>query len=217
MAFKFLQTKQGKGRAWRVARAACVLLAVWSLIAWGAARALVVRAELPHADALAVLAGSGAYVERTHRAAELYAEGRAPKILLTNDNLRGPWSTREQRNPLFVELAVDELRRAGVPAEKIEILSQPVASTHDEALLLREYAVANNLRSVLVVTSPYHTRRALWTMRRVFRDSETEVGIDAPPTGAQSPAPALWWLRPNGWFFVGFEYPKFAYYWLQYR
>src|SRR5437870_10161812 len=84
-------------------------LMAWPLMAWGAAELLVVNAELPRVDAIVVLSGAKVYVERAERAAELFHEGRAPIILLTNDGLRGPWSPRRQDNPRFVEQAADEL------------------------------------------------------------------------------------------------------------
>lgn len=204
-------------RAARAALRAAACLAALSLFAWGAARALIVRAELDRADAVAVLAGADAYVERTQRAAQLWREGRAPRVLLTNDNLRGGWSEAQQRNPMFVERAAEELRREGVPAGGIEVLPEAVSSTYEEALLLREFAVTHGLRSMLVVTSAYHSRRALWTLRRVFRGSGVEIGLDAPPPGRQSPRPATWWLSADGWRVVALEYPKLVYYWLKYR
>jgi uncharacterized SAM-binding protein YcdF (DUF218 family) len=67
------------------------------------------------------------------------------------------------------------------------------------------------------VTSAYHSRRALWTMRRVFQNSGVEIGIQTPPTGWQSPEPATWWWYSSGWHSVAEEYPKIVYYWLWYR
>jgi uncharacterized SAM-binding protein YcdF (DUF218 family) len=198
-----------------LAALACALL-VWQSLAWSAARALIVRADLQRVDALAVLAGSSVYVERTRLAAQLYREGRAPVVLLTNDNERGGWSSAEQRNPYFVERAVNELTSAGVPRERIVVLPQPVASTYDEARELREYATANHLRALLVVTSAYHTRRAMWTLRRVFAGGAIEIGVVPVAPGAQTPAPALWWLHARGWQFVAGEYVKLVYYHFHY-
>lgn len=202
---------------WRVARLALLALALWSLLAWVAARALIVSVELERADTLVVLSGSGAYVERAGLAAQLFKDGRAPKVTLTNDTMIGPWSQEQQRNPTFTERAVEELRRAGVPPERIEVLPQPVASTYDEAVLLRQWAVARGLRSVLVVTSSYHARRALWTLRRVFEGSNVEVGLVPVAPGQQVPAPAIWWLKPFGWRMVALEYLKIVYYFFRYR
>ena len=196
---------------------AAVALVAWPLLAWAAAHALVVRADLKHADALVVLSGSGVYVERAARAAQLWKEGRAGRIILTNDSQRGGWSEAKQRNPSFVERATEELERAGVAADSIEVLPEAVTSTHDEALLLRRYATAQGLRSILVVTSAYHSRRALWTLRRVFQDSGVEVGLEAVAPGQQSPPPATWWCYALGWRTVALEYLKLGYYWLSYR
>jgi uncharacterized SAM-binding protein YcdF (DUF218 family) len=210
-------SKNGNHGVRRFLRFIVLAFVAWSILAWVMARALMVRAELAHADAVAVLAGADAYRERTREAAQLFAEGRAPKILLTNDNGIGGWSTEKQRNPYFVERAFDELRSAGVPAESIEVLPEAVSSTHDEAVRLREYAAAHNLRSLMVVTSVYHSRRALWTMRRVFRDDAVLIGLDTAATGEQVPGPATWWLHAGGWRVVALEYPKIVYYWLRYN
>lgn len=197
-------------------RLVAVLLLAWFPLAWVAARALVVEASLPRADALVVLSGSSNYVERARWAARLYKEGRAPLILLTDDGERGGWSNLEQRNPFFVERAAAELIQEGVPAYKIEVLPGVVSSTYEEAVGLRSVAASRNLSSILVVTSAYHSRRALWTLRRVFEGSNVEVGVDAPPAGNESPAALTWWARPRGWQMVAFEYPKMIYYRLRY-
>lgn len=194
---------------------AVLALAVWAVIAWVAARALIVHAELLHAEAIVVLSGSSTYRERADEAARLFHEGRAPKIILTNDGLQSEWSSAEQRNPFYFERAAQELRKAGVPADKIETLPQVVTSTYDEATLLREYAKTRGIHSLLIVTSAYHSRRALWTLRRVMKDDGIEIGLSAPPTGEQTPRPATWWWHLNGWRVVAGEYVKLIYYYLR--
>jgi uncharacterized SAM-binding protein YcdF (DUF218 family) len=193
-----------------------VVLSLWSALAWAAARALITRAELERADAIAVFSGSAAYRERARLAAELFERGRAPYIILTNDNQPSGWSRTEQRNPLFVERAREELVRDGVPPEKIIILPKPVTSTYEEAALIKDYAKANRLDAILFVTSVYHTRRALWTARHVFAGSGISLGLEAPPPGLESPEPLTWWLHTNGWLMVAGEYPKLIYYRLWY-
>lgn len=202
---------RGGGGSRRLGVLAALAGACW-LLSWLAAEALVVREELPHADAIVVLAGSSTYVERVRHAARLFQEGRAPAVVLTNDGLLSGWSAAEERNPLFCERAAAELRRLGVPAGRITIIPRVVTSTYEEASAAREYAAAHGLKSVLVVTTPYQSRRALWTLRRAFRDSGVTVGVDAPPPGEQSPHPAVWWLRGIGWKLVPGEYLKLIYY-----
>lgn len=204
-------------RARVILRAIALLLIVWPVIAWGAARLLIVNKELESADALVVLSGSAVYVERTHLAAQMFKEGRTAKIILTNDNQYGGWSNAQQRNPFFVERAREELEGSDIPSESIETLPQTVSSTYEEARLLREHASAHGLRSLLVVTSAYHSRRAWWTFCHVFKGSGIEVGMVIVPPGQQTPMPASWWLRPRGWSMVAGEYLKLIYYWIAYR
>jgi len=200
----------------RILFAALALALLWPLAAWTAAQALIVSPETSRADALAVLAGSSTYLERTHHAAQLFHAGRAPRIVLTNDNIRSGWSAAEERNPLFVERAVEELKRAGVPADKIEIVPGNVTSTYDEAVRLRDYAGARSWRSMVVVTSAYQSRRARWTLRRVFNGGGVAIGVDAAPPGQQSPRATTWWLHRFGWDLVPGEYAKLVYYRLKY-
>lgn len=195
-----------------------LLIFVWIFAAPYLASNLIVEKPLERADAIFVLGGGSTYLERTRKAAELYKNGRAPKIFLTDDGGQGGWNQALQRNPFFVERARWELAAEGVPDEAIEILPTVVESTHDEAVLLEKTLKEQNLKSVLLVTSAYHTRRTLWTFEKVLRENDDflKIGIESPPAGQQTPTPSCWWLSRMGWRFVGGEYLKIVYYWLYY-
>lgn len=209
--------RKRRGLRWkRVLKWSLLLIVVWAVVAWLAARALVVSAPLSSADAIVVLSGSSAYLERTHKAAELYLEGRAPMVLLTDDHQRGGWSSAQQRNPFFVERATEELIERGVPADRIRIAPGVASSTHIEAQLIKDYALSEPLSSVLVVTSAYHSRRALHTLRKSFAGTDLVVGLDPVPLGPTTASPVFWWLQREGWRSVGGEYVKLIYYWLKY-
>lgn len=211
------EVTRGARRRRRLMKAALALLVAWPVVAWCAASVLVVRRPLERADALVVLSGSSVYEERARWAARLFREGRAARVVLTRDGHAGGWSQERGRTMLFYERSVEALEREGVPRDRVEVLPEFIASTYDEAVALREYAARSGARRLLVVTSPYHTRRALWTFGRVLAGTGVEVGIDAPPAGVQSPAPLAWWLSARGWNSVATEYPKSVYYWLSYR
>ena len=197
---------------WRRVFVAFLLLVGLWLVSWLGARWLIVRAPLERADAIVVLSGSATLRERVQHAARLYAEKRAAKILLTTDNQQGGWSRAEQRNLYFHEIAMRQLSRLGVPTENVEVVTPTVSSTWDEATVLRDYAKSHNLRSLLIVTSSYHSRRALFTFHHFFADANTQVGIDPVETGIQTPRPATWWLHIRGWQMVLVEYLKLIYY-----
>jgi uncharacterized SAM-binding protein YcdF (DUF218 family) len=191
-----------------------LVVAVWVILAWVAGRALIVKAEIGSADALVVLSGSSSYLERTQKAAELFRQGRAPVVLLTNDHTRGGWSQPLQTNPYFVDRATEELIKQGVPAERIRIVPGVAESTRSEALIVKDYAAAHGFRSVLIITSAFHSRRALRTFRTSFAGTGIIVGLD-PSSGLRTSA-ALWWLSPSGWRDVAGEYIKLVYYWSKY-
>ena len=199
----------------RVWRFAIFFAVVWPVLAWLAAEALIVNPEPTHADALVVLAGSSTYVERTHQAAQLFKDGRAPRIILTNDNQKSGWSAEMQTNPFYVQRAASELKSHGVPEERIEIVPETVSSTRDEAARVHEYAVSSGLHSILVVTSAYQVRRARWTFNQIFAGSGVSLSFSSVPPGDQTPRPLTWWLHRRGWRMVAGEYVKLAYYFIR--
>lgn len=189
------------------------ILLAWIFLAPFLAKALVVEKPLDHADVILVLAGSSAYAERTHKAAIIYKQGVAQKIVLTDDGGQAGWSQKEQRNPSYVELAKRELVARGVPGDAIKILEPKVEGTLDEAKVVYKFALDNNWKSLLIVTSPYHSRRARHTFESVFATNglEANVGI---VVAEQTPQAFFWWLAWNGWRDVAGEYVKsFFYLW----
>ncbi len=193
----------------RLRNAILLLLGLW-LVSWVAARWLIVTAQPDSGDVILLLSGSSSIYERTQYAAKLYSERRAPKIVLTNDNQMGGWSPTEERNPYFHEITSRELQRLGVPATDIEVIPTPVSSTSEEAAVMRQYCEGKNIRSVVIVTSAYHSRRALTIFRSAFASGGVTVGVLPVPTGWQSPHPSIWWLSPRGWEVVAGEYVKFV-------
>jgi uncharacterized SAM-binding protein YcdF (DUF218 family) len=195
-----------------------IFLGAWIPTASLLANYLVVEKPLSKADAILILGGASTYIERTQEAAVIFEKGTAPKIFLTNDGLQGSWNEKEQRNPYFVELARWELIGQGVPEDAIEILPTVVAGTNDEANLFVKVSTERKLKSLLLVTSAYHTRRALRTFEREFakEDLRVEIGMEYAQPGTQTPKPSSWWLSPIGWKTVSSEYVKTFYYWVFY-
>lgn len=189
---------------------------VWVVCAPLLATRLIVEKPLEKADAILVLGGSATYIERTHKAAELYKKGIAPRIFLTDDGERAGWSKKEQRNPPYFELAKRALAAQGVPEDAIKVLPGEVTGTDWEARVLSQEIETSGLKSVLLVTSAYHSRRALWTFEKFLAGKDVSIGLEHAPTGEQTPAPRFWWLSPRGWQMVAGEYVKLAVYWAYY-
>ena len=177
---------------------AALLIVCAPFCAWAAARLLIVTAEVQSPDAIIVLSGSSTYLERASWAAKLYREGRAPLVVLTNDGVFSGWDNREDRNPLFYELIMRLMQQEAVPSTNIQVAHEQAGATYDESLLVREFATEHRLNRLLIVTSGYHSRRALWSIRRACEGSGIEVGIDSAPPGWQTPSPWVWWSRRRG-------------------
>ena len=167
----------------RVVLSTAAFLVIWCLSAPFLAYFLIVRKPISHADAIIVLSGSAVYKERTKKAAELYRQGVAPLIFISNDGGHAGWLDDEETNLPFVELEQRELIANGVMPDAIIILPGKVSGTDDEAKAMRTEIDARPLNSVLIVTSSYHTRRAIWTFDKIFAGTNVELGIDAPPPG----------------------------------
>jgi len=82
-------TNISRARTWRLLTILVVAVGFWTLVAWFAARHLVVSAPLQRADAIIVLSGSACLLERTKVAGDLYSSKVASRVVLTNDNLQG--------------------------------------------------------------------------------------------------------------------------------
>lgn len=193
-----------------------VLFSAWLLLSPSLATYLIVAKPLEKADVIVVLSGSAAYKERTRKAAELFQKGVAPRVIITDDGERGGWSQSERRNMPFVELEQRELIAGGVPPDAITILPGKVSGTDEEARAFVVEINARPINSLLLVTSAYHTRRALRTFTKILAGRGVEIGIEYAPISDQTPPPEAWWLGMRGWRTVGGEYIKSAVYMVWY-
>lgn len=124
-------------------------------------------------DAIVLLAGNSR--ERGPVAAALFHDGYADRIILTNDGVCSSWSTKYNRNLFQVEWTEEDLVNAGVPRERIVRLPFYGSSTMHDALAVRGHVVQHDLKKLVLVTSDYHVRRALWSFREVFADHPVEM------------------------------------------
>lgn len=134
---------------------------------------LTTHDTLAKSDAIVLLAGN--HKERAPAAAMLYRDGYAPLVILTNDGMFSSWSTKYNRNLYQVEWTAEELVKLGVPREKILMLPFYGNATLFDALAVKRYLFKSGLKKIIVVTSDYHTRRALWTFKHVLKEYPSDV------------------------------------------
>lgn len=160
---------------------------------------LVLDDPLPAAaDAVLVMAGDPGY-ERTTTAARLVTEGRARLLVLTGGE-RGPGDSAASLKAWALHL--------GVPPDRIR-MEEKSSGTRSSMLAVKPVLERERVRVLVLVTSPYHQRRAYAAAAKAFG---AEIRILNHPA-----RPSFW--SPSGWWRTGFsrgvvltEYAKLAYY-----
>jgi len=120
----------------------------------------VIEDSLKKSDAVIELSIDNFYADRATRTAEIYRQGLAPVVVASGVRLR-PYAG-------VAELMEHDLVERGVPKEKILRYQQDAENTREEAEALAKLAAQKNWKSVIIVTSNYHTRRTRYIFRRVF-------------------------------------------------
>ncbi len=177
-------------RAYRTARrhaaqlvlgvAATYLLVFQTSFVWWCAAPLKLSLPPAQADAIVVFAGGvgesgqagGGYQERVKQAIDLYKAGYARYLVLSSGFV---YSFREAE--VMRALAVDN----GVPASVI-VLEQRAASTYQNVAFVNDILRDHRWRSILLVSSPYHMRRAMMVWRKVDPDV---IVTPSPPEHSQ--------------------------------
>ncbi|HXZ12666.1 MAG TPA: YdcF family protein [Candidatus Sulfotelmatobacter sp.] len=156
--------------AGRIHQRLIILLAGFLLLVWLGSLAfrhlgrwLVREDPLAHADVILVL--SGGMPQRAEEAAEVFREGYAPEVWVSR-----PEGPQAELRALGVQFLGEEeydrliLIRLGVPESAIHIFPDPAIDTEQEIQEVAREMRRNRKSSVIIVTSPEHTRRvrALW-------------------------------------------------------
>lgn len=209
---------------WGLASVGGIVLLVTQtpLVNW-AARPLVIYSPVEKADAIVVLGGGvrfdGELTDFTQRrlvyALRLFRQGYSPVVILTGGNPEIPeLSESEQMERVALELGF---------SPKNFIVETKAKRTSEQAQAVAQIIRDRQMKSVIVVTSPTHSYRAL----RAFRKAGVQViaGTIDPLLKPASPRPLPWWKRwfaltPGGVFgrlnltgVVLYEYVALAIYW----
>jgi uncharacterized SAM-binding protein YcdF (DUF218 family) len=176
---------------------------------------LVLKQTPPEADLIVCLAGGN--VERGIGAAEAYHEGFAPRIFLTREDPPDGYRILEERGldyPEGVDLLAGLLKDLGVPESAIIVNRQPVTTTYEEARLLRRVVGNKGYRSLIIVTSPTHTRRSWLIFKKVFEGTPVKIFVLATPYSQFDPKD--WWRHRKYLREVVIEYQKLIFYTVKY-
>ena len=169
---------------------------------------------------------------RIHQGIALYHQGLAPELWHTGDTIKPGSRMKDPESMHFARFAARLAVERGVPAQSIHLLA--TTSTWEDGQQVIALARAREIKSILVVTDWYHSRRALRVLarqastgRRAGSQPGTLEGSDAEPAIYYAPSadqdalgiaygPENWWRHRAGWAAVLGELLKMCYYTLRY-
>ncbi len=147
-----------------------------------AAESWIVDEPAAHADAIVVLGDDNYFGDRATRATELFRQGVAPVVVASGRKLRPSAGV--------AELMEHDLAERGVPKDKLIRVEQDADSMREQAGALVRIAEARGWKSVVVVTSNYDSRRALYIFQRVFPGS---IAVSVASARDGDFDPQKWW------------------------
>jgi uncharacterized SAM-binding protein YcdF (DUF218 family) len=136
--------------------------------------------KLEKADAIIVVSG-GDTTARTETGVKLWKEGWAPKLVFAGAAADGGTSNAAVMRSLAVS--------RGVPADAT-FIEERSGTTQENAKFLKPVLEAQDVRTAILVSSPYHTRRVKVTFERVYGKSVHFLVY---------PAPDAHWSRSSWW------------------
>jgi len=183
----------------------------YSPLFWFMGEGLVIRDIPKKSDAIVVFSGDGkasyqnlSYQDRALDAIKFYKSGYADKVFLS--------SGREQTIS-DVDMIKLYLVSRGVPESSIYILKKYPSSTYQNVKMVHQNLEKYNVKSILFLTSPLHSRRALLTWKR----HATDIEITTPDTSRESIRNIQWGVGLDKMKVITYEYAAIVHNWLKGR
>jgi len=166
------------------------------------------------ADVIVILANWEDTIIRVRAGADLYKGELAKKIFVPRmQQMRGLEEIKKLgiSIPENRDLVITILQGLGVPLDAIVTSAQEVTNTWDEAQEVRNLIEHKGYKSVVLVTSKYHSRRAYLIFKDALKGKATVISV---PSSYDSSDPESWWKRDDDAKKVFMEYQKLlVYYW----
>jgi uncharacterized SAM-binding protein YcdF (DUF218 family) len=181
----------------------------------GLGRYLVIENTPEKSDLIVCMAGGN--IERGLATADAYKEGLSSNIYISKEKLPDGYKLLEEKGidyPEEGELLEGLLLDLGVPESAIIRGNLEADNSWDEARLIRDEVDKRGFKSIIIITSPTHSRRSWLTFRKVFEGTNVRVlSLSSKYSGFR---PEGWWKDRSYLRDVLIEYEKLIYYILKY-
>ncbi len=167
---------------------------------------LIVNDKLYKADAIVVFSGDNG--PRTEKGVELLKEDLGEYLILSGGIVYD--------DVTMAELMKNHAIKLGVPKEKI-LIDGKASTTHENAEFTKEIIEENNFKSIIVVTSEYHSRRSKLAMEKALKNTlidgqQVKVMI---AHSTEEKFTTKWWTSGNSILIIISEYLKIIGYWIK--
>lgn len=169
-----------------------------------------------NSDAAIILNTGVEYYPRLVEAASIYKKGLVKKIVINGnrktDSLRELEAKGFKRCCPWYEDTMSILEMLGVPKyDVIPVSAEDAYDTVSEAEAVGEEIVEMGFKKVILITSKYHTRRAVHIWNEMFKDKLNIVSVSAKTDPFD---PSSWWKQGRQVRWVLAEYGSWIfYYW----
>jgi uncharacterized SAM-binding protein YcdF (DUF218 family) len=181
----------------------------------GLGRYLMVDHSPQQSDLIVCLGGSN--IERGLETADIYHLGFAPRIFIAREAPGDGYIQLKQQGiyyPVKSDLLTMLLEQLGVPASAILSYDTFVDSTWEEAEIVRKVAEPAGYGSLIIITSPIHSRRAWFIYQKVFEGLDVQIRMRYSRYSAFRPED--WWKHEKYLQDVIIEYQKLIFYRIKY-
>lgn len=191
-----------------------LLLVAHDKILTGIGSFLIVEDIPQKADAAVVLNGGVDIYPRLIEAASLYKQVKADKVVINGnrktDILRGLEDSGFATPCKWYAESIGILTHLGVAKDHIIAISAEDAyDTISEAKIVGEILINNNMTSVIITTSKFHSRRARYIWNNLY-NGKLQIYIAPAPDDLFNPA--RWWKNGRQIRWVLSEYGAWVYY-----
>jgi uncharacterized SAM-binding protein YcdF (DUF218 family) len=178
-----------------------ILVVVVTLAIIGIGFFLSPQDKLRHADLIVAISG-GETSQRTNEAIRVYKEGYAPKLLFSGAaaDPTGPSNAATMRRDAISQ---------GVPASAI-LIEEHSTTTEENAIDSAPIIHQLGAHTIILVTSPYHQRRASLSFHQVLGPSVTIINHSASDSVWRK---STWWRNPYTIKLTLEELQKIIYVW----
>jgi uncharacterized SAM-binding protein YcdF (DUF218 family) len=174
------------------------IIGLFALLGWY----LAPQDRLRPADAIVTVSGDDG--ERLKTAITLKQEGWAPLLIFSG-------AAHDPSSPSNAATMRHAAILAGIDPNLI-IIEEGSRNTRENAERTARIIDERRIESIILVTSPYHQRRAAHEFRQALGGDVDIINHSAQDHNWRR---SRWWNNPRGWYLTVTETPKLIYAWLR--